>query len=110
MPANRVHLHVIASGTTLAALQGGCFQYNVQAAACSTSANELIEMLGGGRGWQVTEVFEVGDGVWYKGVPIVWGSDRAKQSLDSFGWGKARGTKDGLPVWVMLERVLVCGC
>lgn len=110
MPANRVNLHIIAKGTTLAALQGSHFQYTMRAVACSTPANELIEMLGGGRGWQLTEVFEVGAGTWYKGDGIVWGSDRAKQSLEAFGWGKVRGTKDGNPVWVMLERVQGCRC
>lgn len=57
----------------------------------------------GDEGWCLTEAIEVGDGQWVKGSSIKYGSDKAKGSLASMGWGAKRGA--GLsPVWLVVHK------
>ncbi|CZT14322.1 uncharacterized protein RCC_00299 [Ramularia collo-cygni] len=52
-------------------------------------------------GWCATEVVEQGEGCWAKGTSIPWGSDKAKGTLGSMGWGVKRGG-EGPPVWLVV--------
>ena len=65
----------------------------------------FMEQVGakGGK-WVMTEVFELGDGVWGKGTTVGYKEDRSKESLEKFGWGRERGTGTAPPVWVVLGK------
>jgi hypothetical protein len=64
----------------------------------------LMTQVGNGEGWQMTEVHEQGDGVWTVGTTIKWSDDRAKETLDKYGWRDAGSARRG-PVWVFVHKV-----
>ena len=65
----------------------------------------FMEQIGAkGDEWVITEVFELGDGVWGKGTTVWYKDERSREALEKFGWGKERGTGMAPPVWVVLEK------
>ncbi|GAB7346683.1 hypothetical protein MBLNU459_g1805t1 [Dothideomycetes sp. NU459] len=72
------------------------------------SVGELIENLMGKEGdactgWAVTEVTEMGDGVFAKGTTVEFVADRARGPLSALGWDEGRGSSRP-PVWLVLHK------
>ncbi|KAI9787625.1 MAG: hypothetical protein M1839_000156 [Geoglossum umbratile] len=71
------------------------------------TVSDLIHQLGAQAGGNdkcgVTELLEVGDGTWSKGVTIFQKDDQKKQTLAAMGWDEARGTTKPV-VWLKLHK------
>ena len=54
--------------------------------------------------WKMVEVIEQGDNTWTVGQTIKFGDDRAKETLEKYGW-KDAGSARKPPVWVVMKEI-----
>jgi hypothetical protein len=67
------------------------------------TGNQFIEQLGGGSGWGILEIYEVGDGKWRRGLGVKHGDNVvAKKTLHNYGFYRGQIYE---PVWVVLRKV-----
>ncbi|KAF2457390.1 hypothetical protein BDY21DRAFT_24429 [Lineolata rhizophorae] len=103
------HLHVCSFKKapwepTKAAIHAGLkFEFSVQKAPTDMTVKQLIRNLGGGDGHVITELIEVGDGRWAKGVEVRAKDAAAGKTLGQLGWSGLKGT-DQAPVWVWVRK------
>jgi hypothetical protein len=71
------------------------------------TVGDLIHQLGARTGGNdkcgITELLEVGDGSWAKGVTIFQKDDQKKQTMAAMGWDETRGVTKA-PVWIKLHK------
>jgi hypothetical protein len=78
-------------------------EFSIYQIATTATARGLIERLGGGPDWVLTEVFDRGGGKWSKGSSFAHQDAKANEAIATFGWTARRG-ETLEPVWVVLHK------
>ncbi|KAI9725374.1 MAG: hypothetical protein M1828_003224 [Chrysothrix sp. TS-e1954] len=98
------HVTVKCIQTQVWKTPGAQFDFQELVVGTSWTVKELIEGLGGGKGYAVTEVVEVGDGTWSKGTTVKHDDkDGAKLNLEKLGWTAKRGNEQE-PLYIVLWK------
>jgi len=74
--------------------------------AASDNVGELLAHIGGNKDrYRVTEVREVGNGEWERGLTVKWADEPGRdRRLEAIGWGSKAGTHSGKPIFAVLWK------
>lgn len=106
------HIHLIAKNTTPQPHSAqwnpaSSINFTKHTAPPSITVQDLIDVIrredDPDRDEGIQEIFEAGDGKWVAGTRYRRGTVRAKETLQSIGWGAERGTKRK-PVWLVFGK------
>ncbi|KAH0545400.1 hypothetical protein FGG08_000541 [Glutinoglossum americanum] len=106
-PAKHTTIHVVKGNFDPLTNPGTEFNFWVFKVATILTIGDLILQLGGRAGGNdkcgITELLEVGDGSWAKGITIFQKDDQKKQTMAAVGWDETRGAAKG-PVWLKVHK------
>ncbi|KAF2151166.1 hypothetical protein K461DRAFT_258171 [Myriangium duriaei CBS 260.36] len=109
-PRKHTYVHIIRNVKVWEPGTGSKWGFKIHRVPTSLSVGEFLEAMCGGdgdaaKGACATEVVELGDGAWSKGLSVEYGSDKAGATMASLGWNEKRGGDNSLPpVWLVLHK------
>jgi hypothetical protein len=98
-----IYANVIVSGFTIDPPRSSNMRFTPFSVPLLFTGKTLMMQAGHGEGWQMTEVHEQGGGAWTVGTTIKFSDDKAKETLDKYGW-KDAGHERKPPIWLFMQR------
>ncbi|KZF21757.1 hypothetical protein L228DRAFT_269213 [Xylona heveae TC161] len=107
-PKKHTLIHVVLGNHHPWEKPGQEFNFAIMRVPTSMTVKDVIHQLGATTGDNakngITEVLELGDGRWLKGISFFAADKKSEKPIADFGWDEKRGPGGLSPIWLAVHR------